>query len=89
MTDLVRTIREALELHREYAGDPSVSWNDETVTQWLSEAADEIGRLTKAIQDVVDDLDSNDSEVYSRERFGTEPKVIVGLRNVLPPKETL
>ena len=45
MTDLVSTIREALEFHREHAGDPSVSWHDETVTQWLSQAADEIERL--------------------------------------------
>jgi len=42
MTDLVRTIREALEFHREHAGDPSVTWHDETVTQWLSQAADEL-----------------------------------------------
>ena len=49
MTDIVRTIREALEFHREHAGDPSVSWHDETVTQWLSQAADEIERQTKIL----------------------------------------
>ncbi len=47
-----------------------------------------IASLREAIQAVVDDLDSNDSEVCSREWFGSEPKVIVRLRNVLLPKET-
>jgi len=47
-----------------------------------------ISTLREAIQAVVDDLDSNDSEVCSREWFGTEPKVIVRLRDVLLPKET-
>ena len=50
MTDLVRTIRDALEFHREHAGDPSVSWHDETVTQWLSQAADEIEEMDRFIK---------------------------------------
>ena len=56
MTDIVRTIREALEFHREHAGDPSVSWHDETVTQWLSQAADEIERLEADIAKYKDQL---------------------------------
>ena len=49
MTDLVQKIREALAFHAKECHN--LPWHDGQVTQWLSEAADEIERLERALGD--------------------------------------
>lgn len=53
MTDIVKRLR-GLAAERKARGSGAISTIDPNVTGWLEEAADEIERLRKALQEIAD-----------------------------------